>query len=74
MRPNYLVIGAHKCATTTVCTLLGQHPDAFMAEVKEVHFFSKDEVFGRGFAWYESLFDPAGSKKRIGEGRPTYTM
>jgi Sulfotransferase domain len=74
MKPNFMVIGAAKCATTTVCTFLGQHPDAFMVECKEPDFFSKDEFFNRGFAWYESLYDPAGSKKRLGEGSISYSM
>ncbi len=74
MKPNYMVIGAAKCATTTVSKLLGQHPDCFMVKCKEPYFFSNDEVYTRGFDWYESLYDEAGSKKMRGEGSNRYTM
>jgi hypothetical protein len=72
--PNYLVIGAQKCATSSVCAVLGRHPDVFMCEPKEPYFFSHDEVFARGLGWYESLFANAGSARAIGEGSTTYTQ
>lgn len=74
MRPNYLVIGAQKCATSSVCDLLGQHPDVFMTDPKEPFFFSHDEVYARGLGWYESLFDAAGPAAAVGEGSTTYTQ
>jgi len=73
MRPNFMLIGAAKCATTAIAALVGKHPDVFMIDT-EHHFFSKDEVFGRGLAWFESLFDAAGSRRAIGEHSNTYTM
>lgn len=74
MKCNYMIIGAAKCATSTICTLLGQHPDVFMVECKEPHFFSYDEVYARGLTWYESLYDKASNKMMRGEGSNTYTM
>jgi hypothetical protein len=73
MKPNYLVIGAAKCATTTIRALLGRHPEIFMVR-PEPQFFNDDWVFKRGFGWYESLFDEAGSRPRRGEGSNAYTM
>jgi hypothetical protein len=29
-KPDFLVIGAMKCATSTVCAYLEDHPDVFM--------------------------------------------
>lgn len=73
MKPNYLFIGASKCATSSICALLGQHPDIFMVS-EEVGFFSLEEVYIKGFDWYESLFDQANNVKRWGEGSNWYTM
>lgn len=74
VKPNYMLIGASKCATSTICTLLGQHPDIFMTEPKEPNFFCNDEVFQRGFEWYESLYAQGADKKMRGEGTNRYTM
>jgi hypothetical protein len=73
MKPTYLVIGAAKCATTTIRALLGRHPDVFMVR-PEPQFFNDDSIFRRGFAWYESLFDEAGTRAWRGEGSNAYTM
>lgn len=72
--PNYLVIGAQKSATSSVCDLLAMHPDAYMCEPKEPYFFSNTEVWSKGFDWYESLFADAGGCSAIGEGSTTYSM
>lgn len=74
MKPNYMLIGASKCASSTICTLLGQHPDIFMVKCKETAFFSNDEIYERGLDWYESLYSEAGDKKMRGEGSNRYTM
>ena len=74
IKPNYMLIGAAKCATSSICNLLGSHPQIFMVDCDEPHFFSRDEVFDRGWAWYESLYANAGHKPFIGEGSNSYTM
>lgn len=42
--PNFFVIGAAKCGTTTLYDFLEQHPDVYMSPIKEPHHFSKDIV------------------------------
>jgi len=74
MLPDYLVIGAQKSATSSLCALLGQHPDVFMCDPKEPYFFSHDEIFAKGLAWYESLFEGAVGAAAVGEGSTTYTQ
>ncbi len=74
MRPNFLVIGAAKAATTSLCHLLGQHPDVFMSDPKEPRFFSHDSVYQRGWRWYESLFADAEGCTAVGEGSPSYSV
>ncbi len=72
--PNYLVIGAQKSATSSVCDILSLHPECFMTEPKEPYFFSHDEVYQKGWAWYLDLFHGAAGRKAIGEGSTTYTQ
>ena len=72
-RPNFIVIGSMKSGTTTLCHLLGQHPDVFMATPKEIEFFCKDDIYARGWDWYLSLFADAKNGSAIGEGSTSYT-
>src|ERR1700722_13406691 len=73
MEPNFLLIGAAKCAPTTLRTLLNRHPDVFMVPT-ETQFFNEDSVFARGLDWYESHFAEAASATWRGEGCNGYTM
>lgn len=73
MRPNYLVIGAQNCGTTSLCANLGKHPDVFITTPKELHFFSDPQTFAKGWAWYESHFDGVTTETAVGEGSTTYT-
>lgn len=72
MRPNFIVIGAMKCASSTVCDYLERHPDAFMVASAEPEFFSHDENFAKGVEWYERFFEGAGGAVAIGEGSNAY--
>jgi len=69
-----MVVGAAKAGTTTLCTLLGLHPEVFMTEPKEPRFFSWDELYARGFEWYEALYQKAGDARMRGEGSQSYTI
>ena len=74
MTPNFLVIGAAKCGSTSLCALLAQHPGVFIPPEKEIHFFSKDSLYRRGLAYYEQFFEGADDRPAIGEGSMTYTQ
>ena len=74
VKPDFLVIGAAKCATSSLCALIGSHPDAFMCDPKEPMFFARDVLYhDRGWAWYTSLFEQAEGCRAIGEGSVHYT-
>lgn len=47
-RPDFIGIGAQKCATTWLALCLRQHPQIFMASPKELKYFN--ENFARGEA------------------------
>jgi len=54
VRPNFIGIGAQKCATTWLYDLLDLHPSVGLSSLKEIHFFS--QYFGYGMQWYQSHF------------------
>jgi hypothetical protein len=74
MLPNFLVLGAAKAGTTTLCHLLSQHPDVYLSPRKELHYFSFDAVHRHGLKWYRSWFETAGSARAVGEASTTYTL
>ncbi|MGI9455848.1 MAG: hypothetical protein ACR2NU_04760, partial [Aeoliella sp.] len=39
-RPNFFLLGAAKCGTTSVARYLDQHPEVFISKPKEPNFFS----------------------------------
>jgi len=71
--PDFVIIGAMKCATTTLHDQLTRQPGVFMSTPKEPNFFSDDANWKRGIGWYASLFAdaPAGSVR--GESSTHYT-
>ena len=71
MLPNFLIIGAQKCGTTWLASMLRQHEDVFMPD-RELHFFDKDLNFSKGLGWYESHFTEAAGQRAIGEKTPDY--
>ncbi len=73
MKPNFLIIGAAKCGSTTITSMLGMHRDVYTVP-DEVGFFALDEIYKRGISWYESLFSHAEGVKCIGENSNHYTM
>lgn len=68
--PTFVIVGAQKSGTTTLHDLLGQLPDAWMSEPKELHFFDKHHQ--RGLKWYEQQFHPGPEHRAWGESTPFY--
>jgi hypothetical protein len=73
-RPDFLVIGAMKCATSSLCGYLERHPDVFMVRRAEPNFFSHDANWARGPEWYAQFFAGRGTQALCGEGSNEYTM
>ena len=83
-RPNFLVIGAAKSGTTASCDYFGQHPEIFLSQPKEPHFFAfegmklnfrgPDDEFVMNrraiTSWndYLKLFQGAGDARALGDG------
>ena len=43
-KPNFFIIGVAKGGTTALANFLSEHPDVFMAEMKEPNFFSSETL------------------------------
>lgn len=71
--PDFIIIGAMKCATTTLHAQLTRQPGIFVHGLGEVEFFSDDRRYARGMQWYASLFDQAGPDCLRGERSTGYT-
>ncbi len=85
--PNFLVVGAPKCGTTSLYHYLRPHPQVFLPERKELHYFSYDalarDVAGPGDAQtlgelcadrtaYAAHYADARGERAIGDVSPSY--
>lgn len=75
-RPNLFIVGAPKCGTSSFHKYLGAHPEIFMSEAKEPHYFGFDHHWINKprltEQQYLALFDAARDEKFVGEGSTSY--
>jgi len=72
-RPDFIIIGAMKSATSTLHVQLSRQPGFCMSAPKEPNFFSDDEVWTKGLDWYRDLFVGASRSDLRGESSTHYT-
>jgi hypothetical protein len=80
MLPQFVIIGAQKCGTSSLYRYLNEHPAVAPAAGKEVHYF--DLHFRRGPRWYRAHFPTVlyseffrvrtGQRLMTGEASPYY--
>ena len=79
-KPNFFIVGAPKCGTTSLHEYLRRHPDVFMPFYKEPHYFGSDlqgsrfRQFRNKPEKYLKLFQDARGEKRIGESSPWHLV
>ena len=80
-KPNFFIVGAPKCGTSSMVEYLSQHPDIFMPEErtttgkKELHFFGADLgslAIPQNEKQYLKFFAKATTEKKIGEASTGY--
>lgn len=74
-KPNFFILGAPKCGTTSLATWLSEHPQIYMSPKKEPHFFNNDEnhIVTPTLELYEKLFlNVTATHKAIGEASVWY--
>ena len=69
--PNLLVIGSMKCGTSSLHDYLNLHPDIFMSEPKEIHYYADADFLSKSKDWYLSHFKT--DKKVVGTTPQSYT-
>jgi hypothetical protein len=70
--PNFLCIGVQKAGTTLLYEILKQHPQIFLPQIKEVHFFNIDDNFSKGIGWYKQHFSGSENYALVGDITPAY--
>ncbi len=70
MKPTVIGIGAQKCASSWVHSVLGAHPLIAVSDPKEMDFFSY--YFDRGYRWYESHFGDTSDALARCDTSPSY--
>ena len=75
-KPDFFIVGAPKCGTTAMNNYLAEHPEIFIPNIKEVHFFGRDLDITKGALRdersYLELFSGATTEKRLGEASVWY--
>ncbi len=70
--PTFVVAGTQKAATTWLYECFNEHPEIFVPQTKELHFFCdpddcRKSRYGQGLDWYRSLFPEDGGYRVAGE-------
>ncbi len=70
--PDFLIVGATKCGTSSLYYYLSHHPQILFSHKKELNFFRKH--FNRGIDWYLSHFPTITDRENFltGEATPNY--
>jgi len=74
IKPNFFIIGAPKCGTTSLASWLAEHPEIYFSPTKEPHYFNTDHRrFLNSLSGYERLFSGATAQHRaVGEASVWY--
>ena len=76
--PDFIIIGAQKCGTTSLYTYIMRHPAVAPAMKRSLQFFDHGPSWAKGVLWYRAHFPfaPAWTAARgrslVGECTPTY--
>lgn len=70
--PNLFMPGAQKSATTTAAGILASHSDIHIGTFKEPHFFSIDNRFNQGAAFYCPYYKNWNNERYILDGSQCY--
>ena len=68
--PDFLGIGTQKGGTTSLHQWLSHHPQVYLPECKEVHYF--DLNYNESQNWYKRHFENAKRSQKCGEITPFY--
>jgi hypothetical protein len=65
--PDFVIVGAQKCGTTSLHRALDMHPQVLMPSPKELNFFHDDGSYSRGVNLYTFHFAACPPRHVVGE-------
>lgn len=68
--PQFIGVGVQKGGTTSLHTILSQHPDIYLPQRKELQYFSLN--YAKGIEWYRDQFKCKKEDQLCGEISPYY--
>jgi hypothetical protein len=69
--PTFLIVGSPKSGTTALSQFLSAHPDVFLSQPKEPHYF--DSSYGKGLeAYLRDHYADWREERAAGEATPSY--
>jgi hypothetical protein len=71
---DFVGVGAARSGTSWLARCLAEHPDVFIPDVKELHFFDNDTVFDPTLAPLLPHFRSARADQKLGEFTPRYLI
>lgn len=82
MWPNFFIVGAAKCGTTSLYSELRKHPDVFLPEIKEPHYFARCPPASKPWethcsgdlSAYQQLYIDSAGRSAIGDASPSYLL
>jgi Sulfotransferase domain len=75
--PDFTIVGAPKCGTTSMYDYLRPHPQVFLPEAKEIHFYGQDLRWTRprvSEAQWHNWYQDAPQHGRVGEVAVWYLL
>src|ERR1700722_2835206 len=73
--PDFVIVGAPKCASTAVYRSLREHPSVFLPSLKEPQYFAFDHKRGRAVEridLYDDLYNEASDSQLRGDASILY--
>lgn len=69
--PDFIGLGAQKAGTSWIYSCLYEHPELCLP-LKEIHFFSRERNWSKGYDWYEAIFAQCPPEAQTGEFSNSY--
>lgn len=70
---TFLMVGCQRCGSTWLYEALKEHPEIYLPDAKQTHFF--DESYENGLSWYLDHFDGIEpGHKAVGEVATSYCL
>lgn len=71
---DFIGIGAARCGTTWIAKCIAEHPQLFIPDEKEIHFFDNDRRYKQGLKLYKEYFKNNTNNLSQGEFSPRYML